>query len=326
MSGRHQKSLIVAVMLVVVAGVGRVHADPAPPWAQGVPKPQQDQANALFDAGNQLFAQQAHGPALEQYRAAIALWDHPMIRFNMAVTEIRRDRILEADHDLAQAMRFGATPFTPELYQQALDYQSLLKGRVGAIEVRCEQAGVQILLDGKPWFDGPGARTARVLTGEHVVVGDRAGFVTSSSRVFVAGGATAVQRIALASLDAAAHLEYPRPRWIAWTIAGGGAAIAAGGLGVYLVGKNEIEAFHNDFASVCARGCAADLSDQPALRRNRDGAILKGDIAVSMMIAGGAVAAGGIVLAILNRPIRKLPRIEAAPTPGGMSASVRWPF
>jgi hypothetical protein len=318
------RSLVVTALLVLAAG--HVRAEPAPPWAQGVATPEQDRANALFDDGNQLFAQQAHGPALEKYRAAIALWDHPMIRFNMAVTEIRLDRILEADHDLAQAMRFGAAPFTPELYQQALDYQNLMKGRVGAIEVRCDQVDVQILLDGKPWFACPGERRSRVLTGEHVVVGDHAGFLTSSSRIFVAGGGVTVQRVALMSLEAASSLEYPRPRWIPWTVVGGGLAAFAGGLGFYLVGKNEIEAFHSDFASVCARGCDADLSDQPVLRRNRDSAILKGQVAASLMIAGGVVTAGGIVLAILNRPIRKLPQLEVAPTRGGLSGSVGWRF
>jgi hypothetical protein len=318
------RSLIVTAMLVFAAG--RVRAEPAPPWAQDVPGPDQDRANALFDEGNQLFAQQAHGPALDKYRAAIALWDHPMIRFNMAVTEIRLDRILEADQDLAQAMRFGAAPFTPALYQQALDYQNLLKGRVGAIEVSCNQVDVQILLDGKPWFACPGDHRFRVLTGEHVVVGDRPGFLTRSSRVFVPGGGVAVQRVALISLDAASSLEYPRPRWIPWTIAGGGLVVAAGGLGFYLLGKNGIEAFHNDFASVCARGCDADLSDQPVLRRNRDSAILKGQIAASLMVSGGVITAAGIVLVLVNRPIRKLPQIEVTPMPGGLSGSVGWKF
>jgi hypothetical protein len=182
------------------------------------------------------------------------------------------------------------------------------------------------LLDGKPWFPCPGQHRFRVLSGEHVVVGERAGFLTRSSRVLVAGGAVAVERVALISLEAASRLEYPRPRWIPWTIVGGGLVVAAGGLGFYLVGKNEIESFHNDFASVCARGCNADLSDQPALRRSRETAILEGQIAASLMITGAVITAGGIVLAILNRPIRKLPQIEAAPTRGGVFGSVGWTF
>jgi hypothetical protein len=113
----------------------------ATPWAKDVPAAQQEQARALFEDGNQLFAQQAHGPALDRYRAAGALWDHPMIRFNMAVTEIRLDRVLDAADDLQAALRFGQTPFTPELHQQALDYQALLAGRIGELEVGCAQPG-----------------------------------------------------------------------------------------------------------------------------------------------------------------------------------------
>ena len=322
--------LVVAAWLAV--SLGRAHADPvAPatggtPWTQGVPGAQQDRANALFDEANQLFAQQAHGPALARYKAAIAIWDHPLIRFNMAVTEIRLDRILQAAEDLEQALRFGQAPFTVELYRQALDYQILLKGRTGDLEVSCEQAEVQVLLDGKPWFECPGQRRLRVTTGEHVIVGDRTGFLTSSSRLVVAGGAVANQRINLVSLEAAAYMVYPYPRWMPWTLAGGGAAVALGGLGFYLSGKTQMESFHGDFASACATGCEADLANHALLRRERDSAILKGKIAVSMLVTGGAVTVGGVVFAILDRPTRKLPRIEAAPTAGGLAASAAWDF
>lgn len=315
----------VVVIALVIAGLGRAHADPTP-WTRDVPDARQDQARALFEDGNQLFAQQAHGPALDRYRAALALWDHPMIRFNMAVTEIRLDRVLDADEDLQASLRFGAAPFSPELYQQALDYRTLLAGRIGELEASCAQPGVQVLLDGKPWFTGPGERRVRVLAGEHVVAADRAGFVPQSSRVVVAGRAVASHRVELISLDAATHLEYPRPRWIPWTVAGGGAAIALGGLAFYLTGRNQMDAFHSDFANLCAGGCEADLSNHPVLRRERDSAVLQGKIAVSMITAGGAVAIGGVVLAILNRPIRTLPQLEVAPTRGGAAASAGWRF
>ena len=77
-------------LVVLLALAGTAYADD--PWAQGVPLANQKAANKLFAEANQLFAQQAHGPALEKYKAAIAIWDHPLIRFNMAVTEIRLDR------------------------------------------------------------------------------------------------------------------------------------------------------------------------------------------------------------------------------------------
>ena len=125
------------------------------PWAQGVPQDVQDKAKALYEEGNTLFAQQAHAPALEKYKQAIALWEHPLIRFNMAVTEIRLERILEAADDLEKALAYGDKPFKPELYQQALDYQALVKGRVGFIEATCDDTASRLLLDGKPWTDCP---------------------------------------------------------------------------------------------------------------------------------------------------------------------------
>src|SRR5688572_19978738 len=101
----------------------------------------------------------------------------------MAVTQIRLDRILEAADDLEKALKYGEKPFKPELYQQALDYQTLVKGRVGFVEATCDQAGTRLLLDGKPWFDCPGTKKMRVLAGEHAVVGEKKGFLTSSEKV-----------------------------------------------------------------------------------------------------------------------------------------------
>src|SRR5256885_1234001 len=138
-----------------MAVAGRAPADPVA-WMRGVSAEQQAQANALFAQANDLFAQQAHAPAVEKYRAALALWDHPLIHFNLAVTLIRLDRILEADDELERALRFGPEPFPAEQYGEALDYKALLDGRVGEIIAICDQPGVRVMVDGKPWFEGPG--------------------------------------------------------------------------------------------------------------------------------------------------------------------------
>jgi tetratricopeptide (TPR) repeat protein len=311
-------------LLILAFLAGTAWADE--PWEQGVPQARRDQAQALFAEGNALFAQQAHQPALEKYKAAIALWDHPLIRFNMAVTLVRLDRILEAADDLDSALRFGAQPFTPELYRQAQDYQKLVSGRVGNIEASCDAAGAQVLLDGKPWFACPATRKQRVLTGEHVVVGEKQGFLTISRRMIDAAVATASTKLALLPLDAVVKLEYPSPRWLPWTTASAGAAILLGGLGLRLVARNQMDQFEADFHTRCPNGCAADYSDVPDLERDRDSAELKGQIAVTMMVAGGVATVGGAVWVFLNRPRRVLPTMEVAPTNGGMTARVGWQF
>ncbi len=314
----------IAWVIAVIAGFAVPSAHAEVPWAHGVAKETQNKANALFAEGNQLFAQQAHGPALEKYKQAIALWDHPMIRFNMAVTEIRLDRLLEAAEDLEQALRFDQTPFTKELYQQAMDYQRLVAGRVGTLEASCDQGSVGVLLDGKPWFSCPGSKKLRVLAGEHVIVGERTGFMTASRRVVVAGGKTTTEKLELLPIESAVSWEYPTPRWVPWTILAGGAVIAGGGMAIYFAGKNQMDRFESDFANRCPNGCS--LSDVPDLEDDRDGAKLKGTIGISMLVVGGAVAVGGAVWAIVNRPTRVMPKVEVSPAEGGARASATWAF
>ena len=321
-----RRGLVACVLVAVLARAPIAHADVDEPWATGVSDAQQARANAVFAEGNQLFAQLAHAPALEKYRAAIAIWDHPMIRFNMAVTLIRLDRILEAADELERALRFGDKPFTPDLYQQARDYQALIKKQLGYIEVTCEQPDTQIVLDGKPWFDGPGTKTIRVTTGEHTVVAERRGYLTMSRTVVVAGGATAAERLVLLPIESAVILRYRHPKWLPWTVGGAGAAIALGGLGFTLAGRAQMDRFVKDFVRECPGGCEADLAQHPALADQRDSAELKGKIGVSMMITGGVIAIGGVVWGVLNRPTRYLPRIEATPTHGGITTRAEWRF
>lgn len=219
------KALVVA--LVLAARLARADV----PWADGVSVEQQARANKLFAEGNQLFAEQAHAPALAKYEAAIAIWDHPMIRYNMAVTLIRLDRILEAADNLERALRFGEKPFPPTLFLEAQDYRKLIAARVGSIEASCKQAGVKISLDSKRWFDCPSSRHARVLAGEHLVVGEREGLMTASRRMFVDGGAAASTSI---ELD---PVSYVPPKWYQhWYVIAAVGVVAAGAAGttIYL--------------------------------------------------------------------------------------------
>ena len=300
------------------------------PWAQGVSKENQTKANALFAEANQLFAQQAHKPALEKYKQAIELWPHPLIEFNMGVTLVRLDLYLEAAETLDKALRYGQQPYpSPEQYQQAVDYQKLIAGRVGTVEAGCDQKDAHVLLDGKPWFSCPGKQKLRVMAGEHVIVGESKGFMTISKRVVVAGGATASHTIELLPLDAVVKLEYPSPRWLPWTTAGIGAAVGLGGLGFWFAGRSQMDRFEADFAMLCPTGCDKDLDTNPTERQladQRDSAQLKGKIGISMMAAGGAITISGVVWAIMNRPKRVLPKMEVSPNEGGATARASWRF
>ncbi len=319
------------VMTVLLLATAPVFADDPPPaevtpWSKDVPEPTQRQAEKLFEEGNDLFAKQAHAPAVEKYKAALALWDHPLVQFNLAVTLIRLDRALEAAEALEKALRYGEKPFKTELYQEALNYQTLLKGRIGYVEISCAQGGASITLDGKEWFNCPGSRKQRVEVGEHTVVGDLATYLPINKRLVVAGGSTVSERITLEPLDTAVRLRYPYKRWIPWTITAGGVALGLAGVGVWLAGRGQMDAFKKNFDRDCADGCEKNLSEHAALRDQRDSAELKGTIGVSMLVVGGAAAVGGFVFAmVFNNPQRILPTVEVSPH-GGARASIRWRF
>jgi hypothetical protein len=316
-----------AVLLFAALAVARPalgHADV--PWAAGVSHDAQQQANALFAEANQLFAQQAHAPALAKYRAAIALWDHPLIQFNMAVTLVRLDRVLEAADALDKALRFDAAPFpSQDQYQQALDYHKLVAGRVGTIRASCTQAGATLLLDGKRWFHCPGDRQIRVLAGEHTVVGEASGFLTISRRMVVTGGATATGTFTFVPLDGPGTLEYPSPRWLPWTVTGAGTAAAVGGLAFWIAGRDQMQQFRADFGELCKDSCSGNLeanATERQLAAQRDSAFVKNHVGIAMMSVGGAIAVGGVVWTILNRPRRAAVEIE--PTARGASVRVRF--
>ncbi len=314
------------LLAVLLASTPAVADDEITPWSKNIPEQTRRDAEKLFEEGNDLFAKQAHAPAAEKYQAALALWEHPLVEFNLAVTLIRLDRVLEAAEALDKALRYAEKPFKPELYQQALDYQALLGGRLGYIEVTCDQAGASITLDGKAWFACPGTQKVRVHVGEHTVVGELAKYLPINRRIIVAGAATVRERIKLEPLDTAVKLQYPYRRWVPWTVTAGGFAVGLAGLGVWLAGRDQLDSFEQNFDRDCMAGCEKDLSQHQALRDQRDSAERKGTIGISLMAAGGAAAIGGFVFAMfVNTPKRVLPTVEVNPS-GGVRATVGWRF
>ena len=95
-----------------------------------------------------------------------------------------------------------------------------------------------------------------------------------------------------------------------------------------LAGRNEMDQFQADSRQQCTNGCEPGLTDPShrSLEAQRDSAQLKGQHRHRHDGRRRRGAVTGLVLAILNRPHRVLPNVEAQPMPGGASASVGWSF
>src|SRR5262249_43670006 len=153
---RHAAAVLVGLAIGAAPARAEPPEPPERPWADGVPDALQAEAKQLFDAGNLLFEQEKYAQALTIYRDAVKKWDHPAIRYNMAVANIHLDQPLAAYEDLASALRYGAAPLQADVYAQALTYQKLLLGQLAQLKVACAQAEVHVFVDGELVLTGPG--------------------------------------------------------------------------------------------------------------------------------------------------------------------------
>ncbi|TMQ05930.1 MAG: hypothetical protein E6J90_47640 [Deltaproteobacteria bacterium] len=85
--------------------------DKARPWAKGVSEDEQEVARSLHAEGNAEFAELRFAQALAKYKEALRHWDHPAIRFNIAVSLINLDQPVEAKDNLERSLTYRAGKF-----------------------------------------------------------------------------------------------------------------------------------------------------------------------------------------------------------------------
>ena len=276
----------------------RAGSTPDQPWAVGVTEQQKAQAQKLLEAGNALFLEKKYSEALEKYKGAVAVWDHPAIRFNMVRCLIQLDRPVDASDNLALALKYGAAPLEEAVYNEALSYQKLLANQIGDLDVHCEQAGVKITLDGQQLINCPGKEHRRVSPGQHQLVGTKDGFLTKTTEVVVLGAKQQDAKVDLVPLTKAAKIVHKWKPWVPWTVFGGGLAVVGiGGLVQYIASGN-MDLYDRGISRDCAgTGCAPNTVDTTSKNR----ALTENKIAISVMTVGIATAVVGGVMLYMNR-------------------------
>jgi len=305
-------------LAVVVLLAGTAHAQSKSPWSEGVTDDQKAKAKVLLDAGNAKFVEHDYGAALEQYTAAVAVWDHPAIRFNMVRCLVQLGRNLEAADSLDKALEYGSAPLEAAIYDEAIGYQKLLASQITTVTVTCDQPGVTVTLDGKPFASCPAKAAQRVLAGQHQIVGTKSGLLTRTVELVATGGTPREVAIKLDRPERAATIVHRWPAWIPWTVFGGGLAVIGGGALASALGQSEMKSFDKFVDDRCTGQCKpGQLSDVQYLK---DGAELKGTVGTALMITGGAAVATGAVMLYLNRGRTVYP--EVMPIAGG--AAMTW--
>jgi tetratricopeptide (TPR) repeat protein len=105
------------------------------PWAAGVSDSEQAIARELYVAGNREFAELRFAQALAKYKEAIQHWDHPAIRYNMAVCLINLDQLVEARDNLERSLAYGAAPLEGDTYGHGLTSRKLLDAQLAHLKI-----------------------------------------------------------------------------------------------------------------------------------------------------------------------------------------------
>lgn len=285
--------MIVIAAFLLVPSVAR--ADDRP-WAEGVSEPAQKVALALYERGNKLFVEKSYAEALKLYRQAILTWDHPAIRFNIAECLMSLDQPLEAYENLIMSLRFGEPALGAEHFERATRTKILLEGLVSHLEVKCDEPGAVVSLDGKRLFVAPGTATRTLMPGSHQIVASKAGYVTITREEVLAPRkhVTADLRLVRSS-----KLEHRWTRWKPWAVAGVGVAIALVGVVFRFQAQSAFDEFSEDLAGACPLGCVRN--EVPADVRELEDRGKRFELASGTAFAlGGAAIVTGLVLVILN--------------------------
>lgn len=299
-------------------------ADPQP-WRVGVSAHQEQRAQKLLDAGNGLFLERKYPEALEKYRAAAAVWDHPAIRFNMVRCLIQIDKLVEAGENLKLALKYGAAPFEDGLYSEALSYEKLLAKQIGDLDIECKQPEVAVTLDGQPLAACPMKVTRQVTPGRHQVVATKSGFVTKTIDLVVAGADRQTVDVSLVPAERTSRVVHRWPTWRPWVIFGGGLVLAGFGGLVQLQAIGNMDDYDRRIGDVCDAGCnLADIDDS----KKRVAEVLN-KVAIGFISVGAATAIAGGVMLYMNRGVTvygEKPRVGVIPVEGGGAFTVSGRF
>lgn len=290
----------------------------ANPWNEGVPAAQREEAQAIFEKGNYHFERSGYSKALAEYRKAIALWDHPAIRYNIAICLMQLDQPIEAMEHLKKSLSYGEKPLGRRLFSEGQLHQKNLSARLSVVNISTTEVGARVTLDGEEIFTGPGNTQRTVLVKKHQIVASKEGMLTLTRDFVPEGGEDLKIKLKLVPLSDNTVLVRRWDTWKPWAVMGGGVVASAAGGAFYLLSTRNLDAYDNGVIAACPNGCAIDSPEHQGLVGKRDSGELQNKFMIGSLVAGGLAVSTGLVLVFLNRP--RVKHVE-----GGKTQSVSEP-
>ena len=194
-------------------------------------------------------------------------------------------------------MRFGDAPIGADLWNQGQSYKKLLAARVAEIEVEAEP-GATVSLDGKPLV----TTQQRVLTGDHQIVVEKPRYQTETRAVRLNGGDHVTIKIELKPMAVARALHRRWSRSTPWIVLGSGVVVAAVGVPVLFAASSSYDRYDVAVHAECPHGCIDGQPTSQHVMDLRSHAKLENNMALSLFGVGGAIAATGFAMVIINQP------------------------
>ncbi len=280
------------------AGGSKAEAETLP-WYAGVTRQSQERARALHRQGAILHKELRFVEAIIHYEQALASWEHPEIRFQMARAVLKTGQALLAWHHLQEVWQWGPEALVGDKRTMARELEAtLMSEHLAIIEVHCGQAGVAIELNGEVLFRGPGSARQVVRPGQHTVTGRQEGYFPMVQPVAAVSG----QRSRV-TVELSPDLRITKPRWAPWkpwaVVGATGAVVALVGGGLRLDANRRLDLATDRFKGQCSDATVCDPLADPGLH---DQATLERDVGLGAIIVGGAMTALGLALVWANWP------------------------
>ena len=275
---------------------GVAAGDSSAPWQRSVSPEDQRAARDLFAEARKLHRDLLREEAVATYREALRYWDHPNIHFNLTRILLDMGWYLEAYQHSERALAWGREALGEDRDAMDAMRRRLLAYHLAVVEVRCDQPGAQVALDGTVWFVGPGREQKVVAPGNHMVTAESPGHFPAVRALTIVGGRQA--RIVLHMASDAIVAERRWRAWKPWGVIGAGVATGLVGGGLLWQASRDFSQEDRRLAGECGVTAACPPGDERGYRRARR----ERGIGVGVLAAAGLTIAGGVGLAVLNRP------------------------
>jgi hypothetical protein len=172
-----------------------------PAAAQG-PSDVNVQAAALYRAGVTAADEDRAEDARALLLAALRLKQHWQIAANLADAEAATDRYRDAAEHLEFALRTGGDEISPQERKRMVEIYEKARKTVGALTVRVDAPGAEVLVDGKVVGKSPLLGPIFVEAGERTIEARREGYEAASEKRRMAAGASGEVELKLTPLPA----------------------------------------------------------------------------------------------------------------------------